>query len=257
MPRWEDMMRRTVILVTVLGAMSFLTSSATIINIPGDYSTIQEGIDASADADTVLVADGHYYERISFYGKAIFLTSEFMFDGDTLHIHNTVIDADTLEIGVADTGSVVCFVNGEDSTSIIQGFTIQNGIGTSVSIYHRMGGGIYCTNNSSPRIADNIISGNSSSAGAGICCTANSNAIISGNFITGNEENGIFSSESDPVIMDNVISLNRSGYGSGILCISNSNAIISRNIIRENYGGLCGGGVFCGESSPLIEYNII
>jgi hypothetical protein len=238
-------------------AFAYLPVSATIINIPDDYPTIQQGIDASADSDTVLVADGQYYERISFNGKAIFLTSEFMFDGDTLHIQNTIIDADTSEIGVADTGSVVCFVNGEDSTSIIHGFTIQNGIGTSVSIYHRSGGGIYCTNNSGPRIADNIIRENSAGAGAGICCTANSNAIISGNFITGNEENGIFSSESDPVIMDNIISLNRSGYGSGILCISNSNAIISRNIIRENYGGLCGGGIFCGESSPLIEYNII
>ena len=250
-------MRGAISFVPVFVAVAFMPVSATMINVPDDYLTIQQGIDASADGDTVLVADGQYYERISFYGKAIFLTSEFMFEGDTLHIQNTVIDADTSEIGVADTGSVVCIVNGEDSTSIIQGFTIQNGIGTSVSIYHRMGGGIYCTNNSSPRIADNIISGNSSSAGAGICCTANSNAIISGNFITGNEENGIFSSESDPVIMDNIISLNRSGYGSGILCISNSNAIISRNIITENYGGLCGGGIFCGESSPLIEYNII
>jgi hypothetical protein len=250
-------MKKSCALGIMIVAFAYLPVSATIINIPDDYPTIQQGINASADGDTVLVADGQYYERISFYGKAIFLTSEFVFDGDTLHIQNTVIDADTLEIGVADTGSVVCFVNGEDSTSIIQGFTIQNGIGTSVSIYHRSGGGIYCTNNSSPRIADNIISGNSSSWGAGICCAENSNASISGNFITGNEENGIFISESDPVIRDNIISLNHSDYGSGILCISNSDAIISRNIISENHGGLCGGGVFCGESSPLIEYNII
>jgi len=112
------------------------SASATIINVPADYDTIQVAINASADGDTVLVADGHYYERINFYGKGILLTSEFMLDGDTIHIQNTIIDADTLVLGVAATGSVVCFVNGEDSTSVIQGFTLQNGIGVRY-VYNR------------------------------------------------------------------------------------------------------------------------
>ena len=36
--------------------VSFL--SATIINVPEDYSTIQAGIDASDNGDTVLIAQG-------------------------------------------------------------------------------------------------------------------------------------------------------------------------------------------------------
>ena len=32
--------------------------------IPSDYSTIQEGINASVDGDTVLVAQGNYIENL-------------------------------------------------------------------------------------------------------------------------------------------------------------------------------------------------
>ena len=34
------------------------------ILIPEDFGTIQEGIDASVDGDTVLVADGDYVENL-------------------------------------------------------------------------------------------------------------------------------------------------------------------------------------------------
>ena len=37
---------------------------ATTINIPGDFSTIQAGIEASTDGDTVLVAQGTYIENL-------------------------------------------------------------------------------------------------------------------------------------------------------------------------------------------------
>ena len=45
---------------------AFTILSASIINIPSDYSTIQEGINASIDGDTVLVAQGTYVENLIF-----------------------------------------------------------------------------------------------------------------------------------------------------------------------------------------------
>lgn len=115
-------------IVTFL-AVCFLVTvcTATVIDVPGEQPTIQAGIKAADEGDTVLVAEDHYYERIDFLGKAIHVASEYILDGDTLHIANTIIDADTLVLGPSDTGSVVTLINYEDSTSVLQGFTLQNG----------------------------------------------------------------------------------------------------------------------------------
>ena len=49
--------RKTGILLLLVIAI-YLPAFATIIDIPDDYPTIQEGIDASNDGDTVLVQPG-------------------------------------------------------------------------------------------------------------------------------------------------------------------------------------------------------
>ena len=43
----------------------------TVVHIPADYSTIQRGIDASLDGDTILVETGIYTENINFNVKEI------------------------------------------------------------------------------------------------------------------------------------------------------------------------------------------
>ncbi len=242
-------MRKAITFTMVFFAVAFVSASATIINIPDDYPTIQQGIDASIDGDTVLVQPGTYVENINFNLKNIVVGSLFLTTGDTSYISQTIIDGDS-------SGSVITISHGQVSTSLITGFTIQHGNAP-------YGGGVYCNNNSSPTIANNrIIENTATYDGGGIWCYDQSNPRISGNLIAHNTSlsgGGIFcESASNPVIIDNVISENVSEYeGGGITCYRYASPTIINNYISENNGGL-GGGIFCGISShPNIEGNII
>ena len=103
-------------------------TNAQIINVPSDKLTIQAGIDSASNGDTVLVEEGTYLENIDFMGKAIVVASKFILDGDTSHISKTIIDGS--QATDPDTASVVSFKSGEDTTSVITGFTITGGKGT-------------------------------------------------------------------------------------------------------------------------------
>ncbi|MCC6963510.1 MAG: hypothetical protein IT585_09690 [candidate division Zixibacteria bacterium] len=114
-----------------IGAIPFVQPSGIIRYVPSEYATVQSAIDASINGDTVVVAPGRYYERINFLGKRILLTSSILFSSDSLLIRNTILDGDTMFTPLlGDTGCVVRFVNGEDSNSVLAGFTITGGVGS-------------------------------------------------------------------------------------------------------------------------------
>ena len=53
--------------LTILSSILLLSVCyGTIINVPGDYSTIQTGIDAASDGDEIRVAQGIWKEMIDF-----------------------------------------------------------------------------------------------------------------------------------------------------------------------------------------------
>ncbi|MBD3334901.1 MAG: hypothetical protein GF355_05245, partial [Candidatus Eisenbacteria bacterium] len=185
-------MKRMLLVVGVLLAAQ--PAAADVIHVPDDYATIQEGIDAAAYGDVVLVAAGEYFEEITLKAGVIVQGA-----GEAVTTIN----------GGGDYGDVVSAV-GNDITgdTKLLGFTVTGAVsGGSMP----GGGGVFCNSGASPEIANNRITGNDT----GIATWNNSGAAIHNNIVVGNTYTGI-SLSSDAPVVNNTVAFNTTGiYDSG------------------------------------------
>jgi hypothetical protein len=125
----------------------------------GDFTTIQAGIEASSDADTILVHPGTYYENLDFLSKSITLGSLRMTTGDEQYIEQTVIDGNY-------SGS--CLYLESVQSAVIDGVTIQHGSGDIINPLSFYYGGGVLIEYSSITLKYCIIEDNTASNGAGL-----------------------------------------------------------------------------------------
>ncbi len=219
-------------------------ASAVIINIPGDYATIQEGIDAAQNGDTVLVARGEYIQNPVIENKNILLTSS---EGP---------EATTIR------GAVDILGENVDTTCVLRGFRITKNINDPG---YNMRSLVRCRR-SAPLILGNIIEDNETwSTGAGIRCWRGP-AVIRGNIVRNNfthDNVGGILAPPGGIVEKNIISGNRAGFrvceggwAGGIAGVG----VIRYNVIVDNEAVLYGcfsvaGGLGTGGDTSSYIYN--
>ena len=228
------------------------------INVPADYPTIQAGIEAAENGDTVLVADDIYTgtgnKNIELKGKTITVKS---LNGP----ENCVIDCE-------NSGRGFYIHQGEGRNTVVSGFTIMNG---NVSDY---GGAIFCyfysnSASSTPTIDNCIIKNNiAGSHGGGIAClytgvTVTNCQIINNTSTWGGGISSLFPRfERDNLVVINCIIIGNtaSDEGGGIsfykLPFTGAYFEVTNSTITGNAAD-DGGGIYLGECTEEIVTNTI
>ena len=210
-------------LFTILCIAICLNVSANTINVPAQDSTIQAGINSSNNGDTILVANGTYYEtNITFGGKEVVLLSE---NGPLL----TIIDG-------SNSGGIFDCNSGETFNTEINGFTIQNGQANEGAAIHII--------NSSYLTVKNCIVKNNLAPG-----TWTRAAITIGQAYNNGPHTpaGIH-------MYDCLLEGNSGYYGGGVFNgESGSIASVYQNCIFKNNTGTAGAAIF-GTRNSLIQY---
>ena len=236
-------------------ALSLMSAAATadVLNIPADYPSFQEAINAASDGDTILVQPGTYLESsINPIGKVITIEGVLAPDGSW---------AVTIDAEQADS-AIIC-QNGEGNQTIFRNLSVTNGSSNT-------GGGLLISNASSPRFDNCQIIGNSAVRGGGVYCINDSSPRFESCEFDSNQSDidggGFYNLLGcDPVLIDclfinNQVFSGQFAFGGGMYNRDDSNPVLTNCIFRNNQatGAFSSGGAIANtESSPVLNNCIL
>jgi hypothetical protein len=199
-----------------------LQHQPTVLNVPGEYATVADGIAAACVGDTVRLAPGVYTESgLGYEGKAIVLAGSAPLD--------SAVVAATMVDGGGAAGPVFHFDHAEPASAVLLGITVTGGSASK-------GAGILCES-ASPTISHCIIRDNHA-------------VTVAGAFSTGG---GVSCAESANVlIQDCVFEGNSASWGGAVHCVY-ATLQLERCTIKGNSAGLGGGFYAHGVTSVLQD----
>ncbi|MDP8203907.1 MAG: choice-of-anchor Q domain-containing protein [Candidatus Tenebribacter mawsonii] len=201
----------------------------------GNFTTIQEGIIAATNSDTVLVYPETYFENIDYLEKSLTVASLYIITPADSLINQTIIDGNQ---------QFRCVTINNCGNIELVGFTIQNGLATEGNQQSHYGGGIYLSNTQNAIISNCKIMNNKAFSGGGLYINQGNilleNNTISYNwglslggafYINGLSTSLLFSSEHY-----NDIYLNHAGTGADFAATNISNPI---EVIVDTFTIMC------------------
>ena len=230
------------------------------------FATIQKGIHSAQSGDTVIVADGTYTgpgnRDINFLGKAITVRS--IDPNDPNIVTATIIDCNGTE---TEPHRGFYFHSGEDSNSVLDGFTITGGYGPAEEVCSQLisvGGAIFCKA-SSPRISNCIIT-NSYAIGYGggmFNCENSCPTLINCSFISNRSSyhgrgGAMVNDKSSPTLLRCSFIANRGGNSAGAIQNTDSNAVLTNCTFTGNFAPIAcvcytgGGAIHNRRGSPVL-----
>lgn len=128
---------------------------ATVIEVPGAFSTIQAAIEAANPGDVISVASGAYPEAIDFLGKAV-------------TVQSVAGPLETLIDGELVPGRYVVTISSGEAPARLSGFTISGGFAAGTgSNFTGPGGGILVSQ-STAELSDLVVAANQGVIGGGL-----------------------------------------------------------------------------------------
>jgi len=198
------------------------------IRVPRDAPTIQAGIDAAVDGDTVLLSDGTYAGtgnvNVDFRGKRITVRSQ--------HGPSACI------VDCRSGGRGFLFQSGETRGSVVEGLTITGGSADD-------GGAVYCTQ-SRPRLVNCVLRNNSAEYGGAIYCREGSvtvRACTIDHNTASRRGGGIYASGGRLRVVKGAVASNVAGGDGGGIYASRCLTRISNTSVSYNFSNSGGGGI--------------
>jgi hypothetical protein len=227
----------SIVATLVLAGMSF----AATINVPADYATIQEAIDAASDGDEIVIAPGTYTgsggEVANLLDKQITLRAS----GSA---EETIIDGENERRGLT--------IGGSNNGVTVQGLTITKG-------YANLAGGLHFSGPSVLNCIDCKFTHNTGpqhgGAGGSEYGTASFVNCLFENNTGGGAAGGVGSIGN--LTMTNCTFSNNTASGGGGVNIHGGNSLLTECVFENNSASVQGGGVYifglAGDVATLID----